>query len=629
MDTWETVQYSYNYTPRPETGRKGSRSKDDLDKTTNAKLVVLDPLGKGNYRVTWTVGDGCGNANSMNQYFTVADKKAPTPIMVDIATAVMTNGMVELTARSFDKGGCGFGCISSFDNCTDKSGLYFTFTDQIPNLWDNPLKWAKQLAKYGRYFFDPANGAISTEAKYFAGTADAWLPAGNTAQRVYLCAYVEEGNATQTIQVYVWDEFAYNGECNDGNYDFANVLLNLNHCEGTSRLVSGMVSNAGAGMEMKADDGENTVPTFTVADGSYAFSLAEGTAYDVTGSTDENYLQGVTTLDVVIIQKYLLGLKEITDPYKLVAADANNNGSISASDLLEIRRVILGSSDKFTNNSWVALSTDYTFSNVANAAQEAAQARVRAITAGTEDVTDANFVAVKIGDLNASAGSMESRNANSVNIMIDDVNMTEGQEVEVPFYASNFKNVYGAQFTMNVSSLNVEDIKAGALNVNTSNINVVNNNLVMSWNNANGVSLTDGEVLFTLTLKSSTNVSLSNVLNINDNVARAEAYTGSDLEINRISLEYRNADVSYELYQNEPNPFTESTVIGFDLPQASDYTVTVYDVTGKVAKVYNGSGEAGYNSVSVSKKEISTSGVLYYRLESGDYTATKKMIMIK
>jgi hypothetical protein len=629
MDTWETVQYSYNYTPRPETGRKGSRSKDDLDKTIDAKLVILDPLPKGNYRVTWTVGDGCGNANSKNQYFTVADKKAPTPVMVDIASAVMVNGMVELKARSFDKGGCDFGCLSSFDNCTDKEGLFFTFTDQIPHLWDNPLKWQKQYNKYGRNFFDPATGNISTESNYLNGIADAWLPAERTAQRAFLCTYVEEGNATQTIQIYVWDEFAYNEECNDGNYDFANVLLNLNHCEGNSRSVSGLVSGADSGMIMTADDGENKA-TVELAEGSYAFNALSTTeAYEISGKFDGDYLNGVTTLDLVIIQKYLLGLKEINDPMKLIAADANNNGDIAASDLLEIRKAILGMSDRFTNDSWIAISSDYDFANESEAAAEAQNARVRHIAVGENNVTDANFVAVKIGDVNGSANALESRSGNSVTMMLDDVELTAGQEVEVPFYAKDFQEVYGAQFTMNIGGMDVVGITSGAIQVNTSNINVMNNNLVMSWNEARGVNVEDGTVLFTLTLKSNATTKLSKVLNISDQVIRSEAYTGSDLEINTVDLSYRNSGVSYALYQNEPNPFTEETVIGFDLPESGTYTLTVYDVTGKELVVRRSEGTVGYNSVKLSKKDLNANGVMYYRLESGDYTATKKMIVIK
>ncbi len=630
MDTWEVVQYSYNYTPRPDQGRKGSRSMDNLDNTATASLVILDPLPKGNYRVIWTVGDGCGNANSTNQYFTVTDKKPPTPVMVDIASAVMVNGMVELKARSFDKGGCDFGCLSSYDNCTDKEGLYFTFTDQIPHLWDNPLKWKKQFNKYGRNFFDPATGAISTESKYLSGTADAWLPAERTAQRAFLCAYVEEGNLTQTIQVYVWDEFALNEDCNDGNYDFANVLLNLNHCEGSSRTVSGLVYGADSNVTMTADDGENKT-NIDLANGSYSFnSLSTSVDYDISGATSENdYLNGVTTLDLVIIQKYLLGLKEINDPLKLIAADANGNGDVAASDLLEIRKTILGMSNGFANKSWVLISTDYQFQNIAQAAAEAKAAQIRHIAAGDENITNANFVAVKIGDINGSANALESRNGNSVTMMLDDVTLEAAQEVEVPFYAKDFRNVYGAQFTLNVSNLNVEGITSGAIQVNESNINVVNDNLVMSWNDAKGVNVEDGTVLFTLTLKSNANTNLSNVLNVSDQVLRSEAYTGSDLEINTVKLGYRNSGVSYALYQNEPNPFTEETVIGFDLPEAGAYTLTVYDVTGKVLVVRNAEGTAGYNAEKLSKKDLNANGVLYYRLESGDYTATKKMIVIK
>ena len=633
MDTWETVQYSYNYTPRPDSGRKGSRSKDNIDNTNAASLVLLDPLPKGNYRVTWTVGDGCGNANSKNQYFTVADKKAPTPVMVDIATANMENGMVELKARSFDKGGCEFGCLSSYDNCTEKAGLYFTYTDVLPRLDVNPLKWQKQYQKYGRNFFDPITGNISTEANYFNGTADAWLPVGRTAQRAFLCDFVEDENTTITIQIYVWDQFALNGDCDDNNYDFANVLLNINHCKEEPGNLAGMIRdvNTGSpavGMNVVADDGENKYETITDNSG-YKFNSLPGGAYEVSAVNNENFVQGITTLDLVIIQKKLLGLKVITDPYKLIAADANNNGYISASDLLELRKVILGAKSRFANNSWVGISTDYVFKNVAKAEKEASEARVRGVYLGSAGVSDANFVAVKIGDMNGSAGKLESRSGNSVTMMLDNMTLKAGQEVEVPFYAKDFNNVYGAQFTMNVSDINVEGIASGALQVNESNINVVNDNLVMSWNNAKGVSLDDGTVLFTLTLKSSKNTNLSNVLNINDQVLRSEAYTGSDLEINTVKLEYRNSGISYALYQNEPNPFTEETVIGFELPETAAYTLTVYDVTGKVLVVRNAEGKAGYNAEKLSKKDLNVNGVLYYRLESGDYTATKKMIVIK
>jgi hypothetical protein len=69
-------------------------------------------------------------------------------------------------------------------------------------------------------------------------------------------------------------------------------------------------------------------------------------------------------------------------------------------------------------------------------------------------------------------------------------------------------------------------------------------------------------------------------------------------------------------------------VIGFTLPEAMDATVTVYDVTGKVVRVIEGSYAAGYNEVKVNRKDLAATGVMYYRLDASDFTATKKMVVI-
>ncbi len=634
MDTWETIQYSYNYTPKPAQGVKGNKYKDNLDGAVDAYLVLLEGLPVGNYRVTWTVGDGCGNATSKNQFFTVADKKPPTPLLVDLATALMANGMVELTARSFDKGGCENGCLSSYDNCTPKTGLYFTFSPFLPKLDVEPLKWEHQLSQYGMNFFDPATGLISTFAKYADGDADAWIAASHTSQRRYLCDYVQNANYTKTIQVYVWDVFANNNSCDDGNYDFASVEINFNHCATDPHpLVSGTVKMKGdseffEGMKMTASNIENEKNVMTNENGVFTFSL-EDDNYTVSGSRDVEYLNGVTTLDIVLIQKHLLGIKYITNPYYLMAADVNKSGSISASDILQLRKLILGTNNDFQNNSWVAISSDYQFNNPSKSYLELDKAGKKQISVNNASINNLDFIAIKIGDINGSANKLETRSANSVKLVVDNIKASENETVEVPFYAKDFNEVYGLQFTMNISNSDIEEINPGAINVDRDNVNLVNNNMVLSWDNAQGVSVKDGEVLFTLTIKSHSQNSLKGIININDDVARSEAYTSSALDVNSISLEFRNENNVYTLYQNEPNPFTNETVIGFDLPKESDYTMTIYDVTGKVVKTYKEYGNAGYNNLKISNKELNTVGVLYYRLESGDYTATRKMIMIK
>ena len=53
------------------------------------------------------------------------------------------------------------------------------------------------------------------------------------------------------------------------------------------------------------------------------------------------------------------------------------------------------------------------------------------------------------------------------------------------------------------------------------------------------------------------------------------------------------------------------------------------DVTGKMVKQITGTYAKGANSIVLTKAEMATSGVLYYQLERGDFSATKKMILIE
>lgn len=62
---------------------------------------------------------------------------------------------------------------------------------------------------------------------------------------------------------------------------------------------------------------------------------------------------GVTSFDLVLISKHILGLEPFTDPYNFIAADANNSGSITTFDITTIRKVILGIEDNFPGDrSW-------------------------------------------------------------------------------------------------------------------------------------------------------------------------------------------------------------------------------------------------------------------------------------
>ncbi|HLP18480.1 MAG TPA: T9SS type A sorting domain-containing protein, partial [Bacteroidota bacterium] len=87
--------------------------------------------------------------------------------------------------------------------------------------------------------------------------------------------------------------------------------------------------------------------------------------------------------------------------------------------------------------------------------------------------------------------------------------------------------------------------------------------------------------------------------------------------------------LAYSLEQNYPNPFNPSTRFRFSLPQAQRVSVKIYDVIGReVAVLAQDLLQAGTYTLEWNAAKV-PSGVYFYRLEAGDFSAVKKMLLLK
>ena len=84
----------------------------------------------------------------------------------------------------------------------------------------------------------------------------------------------------------------------------------------------------------------------------------------------------------------------------------------------------------------------------------------------------------------------------------------------------------------------------------------------------------------------------------------------------------------FELFQNYPNPFNPITTIEFALPTQAEWNMTVYNVLGQTVERFEGIDDAGYVKIEWDAGRFA-SGVYFYRLRAGEYSATKKMVLVK
>lgn len=119
---------------------------------------------------------------------------------------------------------------------------------------------------------------------------------------------------------------------------------------------------------------------------------------------DINPLNGVTTYDLSLISKHILGLEMLDSPYKIIAADANQDGKVTTFDVVVLRKLILGIIDELPNGkSWRFLPQGYVFPNAVNPFEPPFPTLYHFPASEPNPPGEFPFIGVKIGDVNDSA----------------------------------------------------------------------------------------------------------------------------------------------------------------------------------------------------------------------------------
>lgn len=374
--------------------------------------------------------------------------------------------------------------------------------------------------------------------------------------------------------------------------------------------------------------------TLTDNTGNYALPILSGGHYTVRPERNSDPLNGVTTLDLLLINKHILGADTLNSPYKLIAADANNSRSVTTFDVVELRKLILGVYSELPNNTaWRFVDADYEFLSPTPFAFPFPEFASGSNPSPLNPPIH-NFVAVKVGDVNNSASldgsAVETRTQGAAALTATDRVFAAGEVFDVAVSVDEV--VTGCQFALALAGLEVLDVlpEAGMGHEHVAWFPETGR-LAVSWD---GPAARPAVVL---RLRAEAAGRLSDFMRLwPAQEPRPEVYR-SDAEGYRtlgIALRFdRAADahtpMGIELFQNRPNPFGVQTEIGFYLPEAGTATLRVFDATGRERYAHTATYPSGLHRVVLAKAELGGSGVFYYALETAGVRLARRMVAVE
>ncbi len=451
---------------------------------------------------------------------------------------------------------------------------------------------------------------------------------------IFTCEHIGQ----QEVYLYIVDE---NGDWNFVK-TYINVQDNLAACDaieaGNTAMVSGVVTdwkgNTVQNVNISSIDQEELLmgQMTTTLDGTYAFELPMNADYTIIPKKDNDPLNGVSTFDLVLMTKHILGIQPFNTPYQWIAADVNNSGTITAFDIVQLRKLILGLDKQFANNtSWRFLAADYIFESatILNESLEEPS-----MITDLHQNKNMDFLAIKIGDINGSAQASNLQESTSRNsrevfmIEIEDQFLITGKSYEIAFTSKQIKDIQGYQFTLAYSDLSIADVQAGLMKSEHFGLHRLAEGLLMASWNTTASNPVDNH-LFTLQITANKTGRISDLLQLQNNPTITEAYDQDGKEL-AIAFSFTNKKVvgSFELFQNEPNPFNAQTTIGFHLPGNSEVELILRDDTGRVIKQLKENREAGLNYIQIEELE-NNKGLIYYQLITDYGIQSKKMLQLR
>ncbi len=330
-------------------------------------------------------------------------------------------------------------------------------------------------------------------------------------------------------------------------------------------------------------------------------------------------VNGVDVLDIMLIWRHILGLENIENKLSILAADVNNNKSLTTKDINELEKQILG-----TGSNQLSLSDAYwKFYNKTDTSIITSNSII--------SESENQFIGIKTGDVNGNALSKcneeRIKRTPCLNLTHGMLDLQKGKSYLIPIFCPNYTDIFGLQatFQFDPKILRLDTILPGQLvgmkyNLDLSLKNTGRFSILYYPFNGSAESIAGNIGLFILKLTALENYLGNDFLKAIDDPTYSIAYDKDehplDICVNGIPTKLNEiGNVEFLIY---PNPIKGD--INIQLPDKNtEYSLKIYNVYGQT--VYSDKCSTYSNSeISLSEKCLKEPGAYYVTLHSRDKT---------
>ena len=370
--------------------------------------------------------------------------------------------------------------------------------------------------------------------------------------------------------------------------------------------------------------------------------------YKLTASKNTNPLCGVSTLDLVLISKHILGTQVLPEWWQLIAADSNLSGTISTADLVELRKMILAVQLGFVKN------TSWRFFDEKSIPPSTPLSEEINIKPLLKDELKSNFIGVKIGDVNGNCKDCKAQFAPEIPdflvrretpLLLPNFSIAQGEETLIPISIgeNNIGLAYSIGLKLDPEKFEIMEVvpneefpSMGRDNFNLERTDAGEVKMLWNLEGEDPVALHQGQILFSLRVRARQGVdNLEEAIQLDNTLMDNTSWTLDDENTKQVVLNFGASGRSLGRGKVNKTPIfanvseiNTTTYLQFATPKKGKAELSVFNTQGKEVYHRNFDANSGNNILEIDLSASTKSEMYYYLIQTPTEPVSGRFIKI-